>query len=117
MKVNIIFHSIYGHVYRMAEAGAEGAKSVHGAVVKVYQVQETLSEDILKKMNAVEAKKAFDHIPVATVDNLAEADGVIFGTPTRFGNMSAQMRAFLDATGKLGRQGSLVGKVGSVFAS
>ncbi len=117
MKINIIFHSLYGHVYRMAEAVAEGAGEVKGAEVDLYQVPETLSGEIIAKMGAVEAKKMFAHIPVATIDNLAESDAIIFGTPTRFGMMSAQMRAFLDATGQLWSQGELVGKVGSVFTS
>jgi NAD(P)H dehydrogenase (quinone) len=117
VKINIIFHSLYGHVYRMAEAVAEGAREVKGATVDLYQVPETLSDEIIANMGAVEAKKMFAHIPVATMDNLAEYDAIIFGTPTRFGMMSAQMRAFLDATGQLWLQGALVGKVGSVFTS
>jgi NAD(P)H dehydrogenase (quinone) len=117
MKVNVIFHSLHGHIYKLAEAVAEGAKEVSGAEVKIFQVQETLSEEILSKMQAVETKKTFAHIPVATVDNLAEAEAVIFGTPTRFGMMSAQMRAFLDATGGLWLKGGMIGKVGSVFTS
>lgn len=117
MKINIIFHSLYGHVFKLAEAIAEGAKQVKGADVKILQVQETLPNDILVKMNALETKKMFAHIPVATPDNLAEADAVIFGTPTRFGMMSAQMRTFLDATGQLWMKGALIGKVGSVFTS
>ncbi len=117
MKVNVIFHSLYGHIYRMAEAVAEGARSVKGADVKLLQVKETLPDDVIAKMGATEAKKAFAHVPVATLNDLSEADAVIFGTPTRFGNMSAQMRAFLDATGGLWVKGSLIGKVGSVFAS
>jgi NAD(P)H dehydrogenase (quinone) len=117
MKVNVIFHSLYGHIYKMAEAIAEGAQEVSGTEVKIYQVQETLSQESLTKMNAVDTKKTFAHIPVAAVENLAEADAVIFGTPTRFGMMSAQMRAFLDATGKLWIKGDMIGKVGSVFTS
>lgn len=117
MKVNIIFHSLYGHVWRLAEAVAEGAKQVKGTEVGIFQVKETLSDDILKRMNAVEAKKQFLHVPIVTIDNLAEANAVIFGTPTRFGMMSAQMRAFLDSTGALWMNGALVGKVGSVFTS
>lgn len=117
MKVNIIFHSLYGHVWSMAEAVAQGASGVEGAEVKVLQVQETLSDEVLTKMNAVEAKKAFAHVPTATVEDLEAADAVIFGTPTRFGNMSAQMRTFLDATGELWMKGALIGKVGSVFVS
>jgi NAD(P)H dehydrogenase (quinone) len=103
--------------YRMAEAVAEGARQVSGVEVKLYQVPETLPEEVLAKMGALEAKKAFAHVPEAALDHLAEADAVIFGTPTRFGNMSAQMRAFLDRTGQLWAQGALIGKVGSVFTS
>ncbi|MDY6843406.1 MAG: NAD(P)H:quinone oxidoreductase [Thermodesulfobacteriota bacterium] len=116
MKINIIFHSLFGHVYRLAEAVAEGARQ-EGAQVGLFQVAETLSDDILTKMNAIEAKKVFAHIPTATVDTLTEADALIFGTPTRFGMMSAQMRAFWDMTGGLWVQKALVGKVGSVFTS
>jgi len=108
---------MYGHVYRLAEAVAEGAREVPGAQVNLLQVPETLSDEILAKMGAVETKKQFAHIPVATMENLAEADAVVFGTPTRFGMMSAQMRAFLDATGGLWRKGALIGKAGSVFTS
>lgn len=117
MKVNVIFHSLYGHVWKMAEAVAEGAREAKGAQVKVLQVKETLSDEILTKMGAIEARKQFSHVPVATLDDLSEADAVIFGTPTRFGNMSAQMRTFLDSTGGLWMKGALIGKVGSVFTS
>jgi len=117
MKLNVIFYSMYGHIYKMAEAVAEGAKEVKGADVTLYQVPETLPADVIVKMGAAEAKKKFSHVPVATVDNLAEADAVIFGTPTRFGNMCAQMRAFIDSTGGLWQKGALIGKAGSVFAS
>ncbi len=117
MKINIIFHSLYGHIFKMAEAAAEGADSVDGIQTALLQVPETLSDDILKKMNAFEAKKRFEHIPVATVDDLANADGLIFGVPTRFGMMTAQMRAFLDATGGLWAKGSLIRKPASVFTS
>ena len=115
MKVLIVFYSTYGHVHKMAEAVAEGVKSVAGAEVDIRRVPETLSPEIIEKMGAVEAQKAFSHIPECTVDELAQADAVIFGTPTRFGNMCGQMRQFLDATGQLWANGSLVGKVGSVF--
>jgi NAD(P)H dehydrogenase (quinone) len=108
---------MYGHVYRMAEAVAAGAKEVPGAEVALYQVPELVPDDVLEKMGAKAARKAFAHVPVAEVDRLAEADAVIFGTPTRFGNMCAQMRNFLDCTGGLWMKGALVGKVGSVFAS
>ncbi|MEE8541372.1 MAG: NAD(P)H:quinone oxidoreductase [Desulfobacterales bacterium] len=117
MKVLIVYYSMYGHIYHMAEAIAEGAKAVAGAEVVLRRVPETLPDDVLAKMGATEAQKAFSHIPVCTVDELASADAIIFGTPTRFGNMCGQMRQFLDATGQLWADGSLVGKVGSVFAS
>lgn len=117
MKINVIFHSMYGHIYRMAEAVAEGARGVEGAEVKVLQVAETLPDEVIEKMGAVETKKMFAHIPVATMEDLAEADAVIFGTPTRFGMMTAQMRAFLDGTGGLWTEGGLIDKVGSVFTS
>jgi NAD(P)H dehydrogenase (quinone) len=117
MKVHIIFYSLYGHIYRMAEAIAEGAREVKGAEASLYQVPETLSADILAKMGATQAKKSFAHVPVADLQQLAEADCIFFGTPTRFGMMTAQMRAFLDMTGGLWSKGALVGKVGSVFTS
>ncbi|WP_406656201.1 NAD(P)H:quinone oxidoreductase [Methanolobus sp. ZRKC2] len=117
MKINVIFYSLFGHNYKMAEAVAEGAREVEGAEVGLYQVQETFTPEILEKMGATESKKMFSHIPVATVDNLEEADAIIFGTPTRFGMMIAQMRAFLDRTGGIWVKGALIGKVGSVFTS
>ena len=117
MKILIVFYSTYGHVHKMAEAVAEGAKEVKGAEVEIRRTPETLPQEVLEKMGAVDAQKAFSQIPECTVDELAEADAVIFGTPTRFGNMCGQMRQFLDATGQLWANGSLVGKVGSVFTS
>jgi len=117
MKVLIVYYSMYGHINRMAEAIAEGAKSVKGTEVVLRRVPETLSQEVLVKMGAVEAQKKFENIPIATVDELASADAIIFGTPTRFGNMCGQMRQFLDATGGLWAKGALVGKVGSVFTS
>jgi len=117
MKVLIVYYSTYGHIHKMAEAIAEGVKQVDGAEVILRRVPETLPQAVLEKMGAVEAQQAISHIPVCTVDELAVADAVIFGTPTRFGNMCGQMRQFLDATGQLWAQGALVGKVGSVFTS
>lgn len=117
MKVLIPFYSMYGHIYRMAEAVAEGVREVPGAEAMLRRVPETLPAEVLEKMGAVEPQKAFAHIPVCTVNELAEADAVIFGTPTRFGNMCGQMRQFLDATGGLWMKGSLVGKAGGVFTS
>ena len=116
-KVQIVFYSMYGHIYTMAEAVAEGVRSVPGVAVELYQVPELMPDEVLEQYGAKAARQAFAHIPVATVDKLAAADAIIFGTPTRFGNMTAQMRNFLDQTGKLWMQGALVGKVGSVFAS
>lgn len=117
MKVLIVYYSMYGHIHRMAEAVAEGVKEVAGADAALRRVPETLSEKVLQKMGAVEPQKSFSHITVCTVDELADADAVIFGTPTRFGNMCGQMKQFLDATGSLWMEGKLVGKVGSVFTS
>jgi NAD(P)H dehydrogenase (quinone) len=117
IKVQVIFYSMYGHVYKMAQAVAEGAKQVAGAEVSLYQVAELIPDDVLEKYGAKAAKTSFANVPVAAVDKLAEADAIIFGTPTRFGNMAAQMRNFLDQTGALWGKGALVGKVGSVFAS
>lgn len=116
-QVQVVFYSMYGHIYRMAEAVAEGARRVPGVEVLLQQVPETLSDEALAKMGATEARKAFAHVPTASTENLAEADAIIFGTPTRFGNMCAQMRAFLDRTGGLWAKGALIGKVGSVFVS
>jgi NAD(P)H dehydrogenase (quinone) len=117
MKVLIVYYSMYGHVHHMAEAVAEGAKSVENTAVEMRRVPETLPQEVLEKMGATEAQKAFANIPICTVDELVSADAIIFGTPTRFGNMCGQMRQFLDATGQLWAKGALVGKVGSVFAS
>ncbi len=117
MNVLVVFYSLYGHIYRMAQAVAEGAKAVSGTDVTLRRVPETLSEEILGKMGALDTQKAMAHVPVCKVDELPAADAIIFGTPTRFGNMCGQMRQFLDATGQLWAKGALVGKVGSVFAS
>lgn len=116
-KIKVIFHSVYGHVYKLAEAVAEGARSVPGVEVELLQVQETLPADVIEKMGATEAKKAFGHIPVADPKKLAEADGVLFGSGTRYGSASASMQAFFDATGGLWMKGALVGKAGGVFVS
>jgi NAD(P)H dehydrogenase (quinone) len=117
MKVLIVYYSMYGHIYRMAEAVAEGAKEIKGAEVQICRVPETLPDEVLQKMGALEVQKTLAHVPVCKVDDLASADAIIFGTPTRFGNMCGQMRQFLDATGQLWAKGALVGKVGSVFTS
>jgi len=101
MKILVLFYSTYGHIYELAKAVAEGVQSVEGMDVEIKRVPETLSPEILAKMGATEAQKAFEHIPLATVQDLAEADGIVFGTPTRFGMMAAQMKSFLDSTGGL----------------
>ncbi|QDR83243.1 NAD(P)H:quinone oxidoreductase [Sporomusa termitida] len=116
MKILVVYYSLYGHVHRMAEAVASGIREA-GAEAVLRRAPETLTTEILEKMGALEAQKTFSHIPVCTLDELAEADAIIFGTPTRFGNMCGQMRQFLDATGQLWQQGKLVGKAGSVFTS
>lgn len=116
-KILIVHYSMYGHIYKMAEAVAAGVREVDGCEVVIKRVPETLPHEVLEKMGAVAAQQTMAHLPVATVDDLAEADGIIFGTPTRFGNMCGQMRQFLDATGGLWFNGALIGKVGSVFVS
>ena len=117
MKVLIVYYSMYGHIYKMAEAVAEGVRQVPGCDAIIKRVPETLSPEVLGMMGAGDAQKSMEHIPVVTVDDLADADAIIFGTPTRFGNMCGQMRQFLDATGGLWMKGALIGKVGSVFVS
>jgi len=117
MKILIVYYSMYGHLYKMAEAVAEGARRVAGAEVMLRRAPETLSHDVLEKMGALAAQDLQAQVPVCTVEELGEADGVIFGAPTRFGNMCGQMRQFLDGTGQLWMKGALVGKVGSVFTS
>ncbi|MES2099725.1 MAG: NAD(P)H:quinone oxidoreductase [Pseudomonadota bacterium] len=112
-KVLVLYHSIYGHIERMAEGVAEGAREVAGAQVIVKRVPETLSDEALAGVGGKLGQTA----PVAQPLELADYDAIIFGTPTRFGNMTGQMRTFLDQTGALWMKGSLIGKVGSVFAS
>jgi NAD(P)H dehydrogenase (quinone) len=112
-KVLVLYYSAYGHVERMAQAVAEGARSVSGTEVAVKRVPELVSEEAARKAGVKVEQKA----PVAAVDELGDYDAIIFGTPTRFGNMAAPMRNFLDQTGGLWMKGALVGKVGSVFAS
>jgi NAD(P)H dehydrogenase (quinone) len=116
VKVQVIFYSMYGHVFKMAEAVMAGVKDA-GAEVSLYQVAELVPDDVLEKYGAKAGRATFAHVPLAKVEQLPEADAIIFGTPTRFGNMAAQMRNFLDQTGQLWMKGALIGKVGSVFAS
>jgi NAD(P)H dehydrogenase (quinone) len=116
-RVDVIFYSTYGHVYRLAEAIADGARETAGVEAQVFQVPETLSDEILDKMGATEARKSFSHVPMADPKRLAEADAIVLGSPTRYGSAAAQMRAFLDATGQLWASGALIGKIGSSFTS
>jgi NAD(P)H dehydrogenase (quinone) len=117
VKIQVVFYSMYGHIHKMAEAVAAGAREVEDTDVILMQVPELVPDDALEASGAKAARTAFAHVPVANPGQLAEADAVIFGTPTRFGNMAAQMRNFLDQTGGLWVSGALVGKVGSVFTS
>ena len=115
--VQIIFYSMYGRVYRLAEAVAQGAKEVADVEAGIFQVPELVPDHILEQSGAKNARAAFAHIPTARVDQLTDADAVIFGTPTRFGNMCSQMRNFLDQCGGHWMRGNLINKIGSVFAS
>lgn len=117
MQLLIVYYSMYGHIHRMAQAVAQGASAVEGVTVALRRAPETLPDQVLEKMGAKASLADQQDVPVCTVEELAAADAVIFGTPTRFGNMCGQMRQFLDATGQLWANGSLVGKVGSVFTS
>jgi NAD(P)H dehydrogenase (quinone) len=112
-KVLVLYHSSYGHIETLAQAVAEGARSVDGVSVDIKRVPETMPEDVRRSSGM----KVDQSAPEATVAELVDYDAIIFGTPTRFGNMSGQMRTFLDQTGGLWFQGKLVGKVGSVFVS
>ncbi len=112
-KVLVLYYSSYGHIETMAKAVAEGARGVAGTEVTVKRVPELMPEEVARKAGV----KLDQEAPVAKPEELADYDAIIFGTPTRFGNMAAQMRNFLDQTGGLWAKGALVGKVGSVFAS
>lgn len=116
-NVYVIFYSLYGHTYKMGLSIAEGAKSIEGANVKLFQVPELINDDVIEKIGAKSAKQTFSHIPTILPNELENADAIIFGTPTRFGNMASQMKNFLDQTGGLWAKGALIGKVGSVFTS
>ena len=117
MKLQVVFYSMYGHIYKMAEEVATGAREVEGTEAVLLQVPELIPDDVLERSGAKKARETFTHVPIAKLNDLAEADAIIFGTPTRFGNMCSQMRNFLDQTGGLWAKNALVGKVGSVFTS
>ena len=112
-KVLVVYYSGYGHVETLAEAVAAGAREVEGAEVTVKRVPELVPEEVARKSGM----KLDQAAPVAQPSELADYDAIVFGTPTRFGNMASQMRNFLDQTGGLWMNGALIGKVGSVFAS
>jgi NAD(P)H dehydrogenase (quinone) len=111
-KVLVLYYSSYGHVETLAEAVAAGAREA-GAEVALKRVPELVPEEVARKAHM----KVDQAAPIATVDELPQYDAIVFGTPTRFGMMAAQMRNFLDQTGGLWAKGALIGKVGSVFAS
>ncbi|EFN7201955.1 TPA: NAD(P)H:quinone oxidoreductase [Escherichia coli] len=113
MKLLVLYHSMYGHIETMAQQVAEGARSVPGVEVTLKRVPETMAPEAFKAAGGKTEQSA----PVATPAELGDYDAIIFGTPTRFGNMSGQMRNFLDQTGGLWAKGALVGKVASVFSS
>ena len=100
-NIKIIFYSMYGHVFQLAESIAKGAAEVQDTKVSLFRVPELVPEHVLAQSGAKEAQKKFAHIPIAEVSELVDADAIIFGTPTRFGNMCAQMRNFLDQTGNI----------------
>jgi len=112
-RVLVPYYSMYGHIETMAKAVADGASGVEGTEVIIKRVPDLMPEDVARKAGA----KLDQMAPLASVDELPDYDAIIFGTPTRFGNMCAQMRNFLDRTGKLWAGGRLIGKVGSVFTS
>ena len=112
-KILILYYSMYGHVETLANAIAEGVRSVENIEVNIKRVPELMSEDVARRVEA----KLDQEAPVANIDELKEYDAIIFGTPTRFGNMCSQMRNFLDQTGGLWQKGELIGKIGSVFVS
>ena len=112
-KILVVYYSSYGHIEQMAHAVAEGARSVAGTDVVIKRVAELVPEDVARKSGI----KLDQDAPIASPNELGDYDAIIFGTPTRYGGMAAQMRNFLDQTGGLWVKGALVGKVGSVFAS
>jgi NAD(P)H dehydrogenase (quinone) len=112
-KILVLYYSMYGHIETLANAVADGARGIAGSSGDIKRVPELMTEDVARRVGA----KIDQAAPVATVDDLAGYDAIIFGTPTRFGNMCAQMRNFLDQTGRLWMAGGLIGKIGSVFTS
>lgn len=112
-KILVLYYSMYGHTETLAKAVVEGVKSVPGVEVDIKRVPELIPEEEARKAGV----KLDQEAPIAKLEDLSNYDAIIFGTPTRFGNMAAQMRNFLDQTGELWMKGALIGKVGSVFTS
>jgi NAD(P)H dehydrogenase (quinone) len=117
MKALVLFYSMYGHIHQMARAMAEGVSSVEGAEVTLERVPETLPQDVLEKMGALDPTEAWPDVAVAERGDMADYDLICVGTPTRFGNMCGQMRQYFDGTGGLWAEGKLIGKVATVFTS
>lgn len=117
MKVNILFYSMYGHMFQMAKAAKEGADEISGTESRILRVPETLPKEVLEAMGALEAQKQFAEIPEATMEDLADADGLIFGIPTRYGRMSGQWANFLDQSGQLWLKGTLIDKPVALMSS
>ncbi len=115
-KVLVVFYSMYGHNLAMAKAVVEGAQAA-GAQADLRRIPETLPVEVLEKMHAVEAQKAFASVPLASIEDLASYDAIIVASPTRFGSVPAQVQAFFDQTGQLWYGGKLVGKIGSALVS
>jgi NAD(P)H dehydrogenase (quinone) len=117
-KVLVVFYSMYGTVAKLAKAVTEGARQVENVEVSLRQVKELVPKEIIEVNERMkQVKEELADIPIATNEDLVEADGVVFGTPTRYGNMSAQMKQFIDQTGKLWAEGKLINKVAGVFTS
>ena len=117
-KVLVVFYSMYGNTAKLAKAVAEGARQVENVEVSLRQVEELVSKEIIEANERMrQVKKELAGIPLAANEDLVEADGIVFGTPTRYGNMSAQMKLFIDKTGRLWAEGKLINKVAGVFTS
>lgn len=115
--IQVVFYSMYGHIHTLAQAVAEGVRKQPGAEVELLQVPELVPDQVLEKSGAKKAREAFADIPVARPKQLTEPDAIIFGTPTRYGNMCGQMRNFIDQLGPFWAEGAFEGKVGGVFTS
>ena len=118
IKVLVVFYSMYGNTAKLAEAVAEGARQVENVEVSLRQVEELAPKEIIEANEMMkQVKEELAEIPIATNEDLVEADGIVFGTPTRYGNMCAQMKQFIDKTGRLWAGGKLINKVAGVFTS